>query len=85
MKKALSMLLAVTMILSVFALPVMAENSDEIAKLNKSEYISIPLDSAANCHIFEPQGQTVEGISDPTSTLYTSGTRDYINDYMQTY
>lgn len=62
----------------------MAEET-ETEKLEKTSYIDIPFGSGANSHIFEPQGQTVDGVSDPTSTLYTSGTRDYINDYMQTY
>ena len=84
MKKVLSLILAVTILCSILAIPVMAEETEK-EKLEKASYTDIPFGSGANCHIFEPKGETVDGVSDPTSILYTSGTRDYINDYMQTY
>ena len=84
MKKLLCTILTFVMILSVFAVPVMAENT-ELEKYTKNEYQDISFGDGANSNVFEAHGTTIEGINDPTSELYTSGNKDYILDYAQNY
>ena len=57
----------------------------EKEKLTKTIYSDIPLDSAANSHVFEPYGTTIDGIDDPTSDLYTKNGYDYVLDFAQNY
>ena len=63
MKKLLCTILTFVMLLSVFAVPVMAENT-ELEKYTKNEYQDISFGDGANSQVFEVHGTTIEGINE---------------------